>query len=380
MKLENVFNHLLASAVCIDEKGIILAVNRQWTHFAQIGSASVELMNGVGLNYLEVCDKAARASSEYARLAAQGIREVIAGERSFFEMEYICYAPNAQQWTLFQMFPLSADSGQFLILHIPVTSTKQLATELRHQQKLTSLGLLASGIAHDINNFLQILSFQLSMIRRKSTDVSPISSNLESATLVLGQMASLAHQMRVYSGQGETSPELVDLNSVIEDNLALIQACTYSSSAELITNLQTNLPSIVVNRSTILEMILNLVLDAVEATRGIPTARVFISTSDFYVENEGDVVDTYTQKEIPVGHYLLLSIEDNSGDPPSSIINSIFDLSFTGKSGTRGQGLAMASAIVNDLNGAIQVVQEIDKCTQFRIYLSVPKEKCEQIR
>ena len=75
--LNDVFKYLPSSSSCIDVDGTIVAVNQRWRDYASAGDASSALHTGVGFNYLNVCDNASGEYSEFAKLAAAGIRTVL---------------------------------------------------------------------------------------------------------------------------------------------------------------------------------------------------------------------------------------------------------------------------------------------------------------
>lgn len=123
----------LATHICVvDASGIILAVNQAWRNFGRCNGAE---MGGIaeGVNYLHVCDNASGESAHTAALVAQGIREVLAGSRTEYEVEYPCSSKSVQRWFLLKVtrFP---DNGPMraVITHLDITEREHAAARLLH--------------------------------------------------------------------------------------------------------------------------------------------------------------------------------------------------------------------------------------------------------
>src|ERR1700722_18023570 len=92
-----VLDALPAHIALLDAKGMIISVNDAWRRFA---SANViqGLGGGIGLNYLEICDRARGDGSSEARMVAKGIRSVLDGTEKSFSVEYPCHSPTEKRW------------------------------------------------------------------------------------------------------------------------------------------------------------------------------------------------------------------------------------------------------------------------------------------
>ena len=94
----NVLDALLDQIAVVDRDGVILAVNRAWRDFAAANGGPPATARWVGLNYLSVCGRATDESDDDASAAAAGIRAVLSGEASTFELEYPCHSPAQRRW------------------------------------------------------------------------------------------------------------------------------------------------------------------------------------------------------------------------------------------------------------------------------------------
>ena len=135
---------LSAHIAILDETGLILATNRAWQAFSAANSP-VAADTGTGANYLEVCDSATGEGSEEAAAFARGIRGVIAGRRTSFELEYPCHSPDEKRWFVGRVthFP-EVDPPKIVVAHENVTERKLAEEEIklraRQQKAVADLG------------------------------------------------------------------------------------------------------------------------------------------------------------------------------------------------------------------------------------------------
>ncbi len=131
--IRGILDSLPESVVVLDSKGIITAVNAQWTRFAQANGAS-PLTIMPGADYLGVCRIAAIEGDAEAAAALRGIEDVITGRRDRFTLEYPCHSPDEEFWFLLNVErPLNDQSGAVLS-HIDITSRKRSEEKLRRTE------------------------------------------------------------------------------------------------------------------------------------------------------------------------------------------------------------------------------------------------------
>ncbi|MFO1060107.1 MAG: PAS domain-containing sensor histidine kinase [Dongiaceae bacterium] len=121
--LRSTMDGLSAHVAVLDETGTIIAVNEAWRHFAR--STGFRARNeGVGMNYLEVCERAAPASAEAARTAA-ALREVLGGRSRDFRLEYPCAGPDGIRWFQLRMTSPPQDGPPRIVMaHEEITEAK----------------------------------------------------------------------------------------------------------------------------------------------------------------------------------------------------------------------------------------------------------------
>lgn len=125
-----ILNGLPAHIALLDRHGSILTVNDAWRKFA-----SMHVLQGpeygVGLNYLEVCERAQGDHSSQAREVAQGIRDVLAGRQASFAIEYPCHSPSERYWFQLTVTPLGdAGVGGVVVVHRNITESRRAESAL----------------------------------------------------------------------------------------------------------------------------------------------------------------------------------------------------------------------------------------------------------
>jgi PAS domain S-box-containing protein len=127
--LRSTLDALSAHIAVLDETGTIIAVNQAWRGFAH-ASGYVGDSHGVGMNYLAVCEGAAVRSKDAAR-TAEALRDIMAGDRTEFRMEYPCSSPQGPRW--FQLRVTRPDQTQtrrIVVAHEDITEVKRTQEEL----------------------------------------------------------------------------------------------------------------------------------------------------------------------------------------------------------------------------------------------------------
>lgn len=127
--LRTTLDALSAHIAVLDETGVIIAVNQAWRDFAAAGSYAGS-HDGVGANYLAVCEASSGESEEAARTAA-ALRDIMAGRRASFRMEYPCQTPDGPRW--FQLRVTRPGAGQarrIVVAHEDITEVKRAEESL----------------------------------------------------------------------------------------------------------------------------------------------------------------------------------------------------------------------------------------------------------
>ncbi len=138
--------------VVIDQKGFIQYVNTAWIEFSISNGAAIT-SDWQGLNYLEVCDKAAKMNEKFGKIAADGIRKVIRNELDSFYLEYPCHSKYEKRWFMMRITPLNLHGAKdFVISHQNITERKLIEEEVQKWSYIDDLTNLANR--RHFNEFL----------------------------------------------------------------------------------------------------------------------------------------------------------------------------------------------------------------------------------
>ncbi len=161
------FDALPAHVALVDANGVIQAVNVAWKRFGEANGLDSPNFS-IGENYIEICNLAHGDCSEEAVRVARGLESVLSGEINEFNLEYPCHSPDEERW--FRLTITAVTPGQHdgaVIMHVNVTKEHQMHLQALRSQRLESIGTLAGGIAHDLNNLLTPIVMGTDLIETK---------------------------------------------------------------------------------------------------------------------------------------------------------------------------------------------------------------------
>jgi CheY-like chemotaxis protein len=242
---------------------------------------------------------------------------------------------------------------------------------MQQTQKLESLGGMAGGIAHDFNNLLTPILGDASLALMDLPRDSPARIRLEKIQKVAHQAAALTHQMLDYAGMGSLQTEPLDVTSLVREMEQLLES-TVARKARLAYELHPDLPGVEADATQLRQVLLNLVANAAEATRGGGGAGSRIAIRSGALEIEAEALRQLLLGDSrPGGTYVYLEVEDTGDGMDSLTLARVFDPFFTTKFTGRGLGLAAVLGIVRGHGGAIEVDSVPDRGTRVRVLLPV---------
>jgi signal transduction histidine kinase len=276
----------------------------------------------------------------------------------------------------------------FIKLEATVKELKLTQQQLIQSEKMASIGQLAAGVAHEINNpigfsisnltvldeyvssLLKLDDFmkaqltehlnaevhQAYLALRKKEDIeyirSDIQSMLDETGHGLNRVKEIVSNLNKVSHSGGVEKELCDINQLIEDSLKVVwNELKYCLTLHKNFN---DVPKVYCHQGEINQVLMNMFINAAHASN-----------------SKGDLsVTTSTKEEEGVG-YLVIEISDNGHGIPIDVINKIFDPFFTTKAVGKGTGLGLSISfgLIKKHNGKIKVISEENKGTTFFIYL-----------
>ena len=245
---------------------------------------------------------------------------------------------------------------------------RNLEDQLRHAQKLESLGLLAGGVAHDFNNLLTGILGNASLVREMVGSDSESGRMLGDVVRAAERAADLTRQLLAYAGKGKFVVERVDASALVRSISDLLRS-SVPRSVELKLELQPELPVIEGDPSQFQQLIMNLILNAVEATGERPGV-VSVRTAVRDIRT-GDNVAHFRPAAPEPGQYVAIEVADDGCGMSGLVQGQIFDPFFTTKFTGRGLGLAAALGIVRGHGGAIGVQSLEGQGSCFTVLLPV---------
>ncbi|MHB9130127.1 MAG: hybrid sensor histidine kinase/response regulator [Armatimonadota bacterium] len=237
--------------------------------------------------------------------------------------------------------------------------THQLALEeqLRTNEKLDSLGILAGGIAHDFNNLLAAILGNLSIARLHSAELEAVTQKLTEAEKACMRARDLTQQLLAFASGGAPVKHFASLADVVHDSAAFVLS---GSRALCQFDIPSDLWPVEFDEGQISQVVQNLVMNADQAmpNGGALTVRV-----------QNLVLSPDSSLPLPSGSYVKVEVVDQGAGIAPENMPRIFDPYFTTKAEGRGLGLATAYAIMKNHQGSLMVDSIIGQGAVFTFYL-----------
>jgi chemotaxis methyl-accepting protein methylase/chemotaxis response regulator CheB/signal transduction histidine kinase len=243
---------------------------------------------------------------------------------------------------------------------------RELERRMLHAQKLDSLGVLAGGIAHDFNNILTAVLGRMELALLEPAGSAHMKSHIEIARSCALQASELTEQMLAYSGKRVFNRRRVDLNEIIRDMSALLAAST-SKKVSLEYRLSATLPAIKADATQLTQVILNLMINASEATAD-SNGSIIVATSSVH-QSRHQLALSFPDSDLPDGDYVLLEVIDSGKGMDPATKAKAFDPFFTTKFAGRGLGLSVVAGIVKSHHGAVALDSTRVRGSAFRVIL-----------
>jgi len=254
---------------------------------------------------------------------------------------------------------------------------RALQGQLERAKKMEALGLLAGGVAHDLNNVLSGIVGYPEVLLLDLDSQSPLTAPLKAIQASGQKAAAIVQDLLTLSRRGVASMAVVNLNDLVLDfmeTLEYARILQHNPHSRIEKAIDANFPFIMGSRVHLSKTVMNLLSNAAEAqARG---GEIRISTRNLTVTAP---ISGYTRVE--PGDYVTLAVADQGSGIAPEDMERIFEPFFTkkvmGRSGT-GLGMAVVWGTVKDHGGSIDVTSRPGSGTTFTLYFPVTREKgCE---
>ena len=243
---------------------------------------------------------------------------------------------------------------------------RDLEAQVRHLQKLESLGVLAGGIAHDFNNLLTGILGNVELALMDLPATSPARASLVGIEGAAVRAADLCRQMLAYSGRGRFVIEVLDLSEIVMEMTHMLEV-SISKKVRLTYNPMNNVPPVEADATQLRQIVLNLITNASEAI-GARSGEISLAVGVMECDRSY-LSGAFIDEVLPAGTYSYLEVTDTGSGMDEETIAKIFDPFFSTKFTGRGLGLSAVLGIIRGHRGAIKVDSEPGSGTSFRVLL-----------
>ncbi len=258
------------------------------------------------------------------------------------------------------------DNGQpksILSVNTEITQQKQLEAQLLRSQRLESIGTLAGGIVHDLNNILSPILMSVQMLQKKLPDsqsqqiLQTLENNVKRGANLLKQVLSFARGIEGKRTIVQIQPLMAEIEQIITQ--------TFPKSIICQVDIPKNLWYVRGDTTQLHQVLINLVVNARDA---MPNGGILRIAAENLVIGEN-----YAQINIDakVGSYIAIVVTDTGMGMSSEVQQRIFEPFFTTKEVGKGTGLGLSTAlgIIKNHGGFVNVYSQVGRGTQFTVYL-----------
>ncbi len=305
------------------------------------------------------------------------MRESVRGEREDHVMEYRIVRPDGSFRWLLSIGETTrneqASPTRVIGVISDATQRRQFEEQLRHTQKLESVGKLAGGVAHDFNNLLTAIIGFGELARDHAGELpasaqrTAIRDDLQELLQVAHKGADVTAQLLAFSRRGPSEASRLDLSAQIRETIPLLQRLV-GASVTLRTELAADLPAIWMDSAQLTQIVMNLVINARDAMAA--GGEVIIRTSHVPAGSGKRPLDA------PHGEWVCLQVEDFGVGMSPEVQARIFEPYYTTKDPGRGTGLGLAVVYgaVETAKGVVTVRSFEGVGTSFHVFLPPYRE------
>ncbi|MBL9186662.1 MAG: PAS domain S-box protein [Opitutaceae bacterium] len=324
-----------------------------WTSAEALGQLSAKLLQPDPVKFREA----------HARLVADGKWEGELTKRTKEGRELTLLV----RWT--QVRDEASRPKSVLAINTDITERKKLEQQFLRAQRLESIGTLAGGIAHDLNNLLAPILMGVSLLRvyepnpKSQQMISIIERSAERGTSLVKQVLSFARGV-------EGLRVSLEIKHVVKE-VEAIAASTFPKNIRFETDLPQDLWPVLGDPTQLNQVLVNLCVNARDA---LPDGgEIKVSAANMEIDAQYAAMN----RGVSPGRYVLVKVTDNGTGIPKEIIDRIFEPFFTTKEQGRGTGLGLSTVvgIVRSHGGFVNVYSEPGRGTTFQVYLPTVREE-----
>jgi two-component system NtrC family sensor kinase len=242
-----------------------------------------------------------------------------------------------------------------------ITTRKKMEQQLRQAEKLSALGQLVAGVAHELNNPLAVVMGYAQLSVKNKTLDEKVRKDLQKVLHESERAAKIVRNLLTFARPREPHMTMVDVNRIVVDSLETREMQVQRAKVQMVRRLAKDLPPTMADAGQIEQVLVNLLTNAIQALENRPDKRVV------------EIATEYWNKRI------LIVVADNGPGISDPVLERIFDPFFTTKGPGKGTGLGLSIcySIVEEHKGKIRVETKAGKGTRFIVDL--PVVKCPEV-
>jgi len=344
--------------VIVDRAGRILRTSDTWQAFAAGEGALDPTVLAVGAGQPQARPRAAEHAGPVVTEIQGGIEAVLAGTQAEFRVDYAYPTRTDERWASVSVLPLRRPEGGAVIYRQDITlqqrsrlEAERLRRDLTHVGRVTTMGEMAAALAHELNQPLTaILSNAHAGERYLAQGAPPLGEIREILQDVVGdarRAGEVIQRLRSLLRKDEARFLPLDVNQVIREMAALVRTDGILRNVGIDLDLATALPRVRGDRVQLQQVLLNLVLNGMEAMGPSGEARRVV------------VRTLHTDAAVHV------AVRDQGPGIPADELSRVFDTFYTTKASGMGMGLAISRSIVEAHGGRIWAENNPDRGATF---------------
>ena len=356
---------LAPMAIVVYRNDIVLYANARAFELARVPSPDVMIGHSL-LRYIHPNERAALMQRISIPITAQD--SVIVSENQF--VRYDGESLDAEM-TISPIMYAGELAYQVIINDITArrqAEAQRLLMERRtlEAQRMESLGILAGGIAHDFNNLLMSMLGNANLALLELSPQSPAHALVRHVEHAAQRAADLTHQMLAYAGRSVVVTQSLQINTLLTEMKQLLPSSTLKH-AHIEMHLSAELPLIEADSNQLRQVVMNLLLNAVEAIgdqHGTIQLRSGVMWAEETLWRDARVATTFTP-----GNYVYFDVNDSGCGMDAATMASMFEPFFSTKFVGRGLGLAAVLGVIRAHRGSIVVQSALGAGTTIKVLL-----------
>jgi C4-dicarboxylate-specific signal transduction histidine kinase len=360
-----IINSLTSRVAILDRSGCIIATNEAWRKSAVLGGVPTAGTK-VGVNYLEVCRRAARTGDPFSVEVLAALESVLQCKARQFQKEYGFATSAGALWFEILVLPLRCEAGGVVIKQRDITDRKraeaeaqEVRQELAHASRVTMLGQLASSLAHELNQPLGAILRNAEaaelFLQSEPPDLDELRAIVSDIRKDDQRAGGIIDRLRALLTRREFDPRPVPLGELVDEVVTLTRSDSATRRIGIGFDLPRDLPLIRGDCIHLQQVLLNLLINGMDAL-AVRTDRE--RTLRVRARRDGD-------------GFVEVAVSDSGDGIPAEKLGRLFEPFFTTKPHGMGLGLAISKTIIEAHGGRLWAENNAQHGATFRFTLPV---------